>query len=232
MSAWLGFWERDNPIYVSARHRAVHYARVADDILAVLPEGRDAAVLDYGCGEALEAGRVARRTARLYLYDASRPQRQRLLARFRESAAIAVLDEAGLAALLPTSLDLVVVNSVIQYLSRAELGDLLGRCRSWLKPGGALVVADVVPPGPQAVADVKALLATAWRYGFLFAAVLGLFKAALSDYRTLRSAAGFAVYGEAKMLALLAEAGFAARRREANFGFNPARMTFIATRRA
>ena len=231
MSAWLGFWERDNPIYVSARHRGVHYARVADDILAVLPERGDAAVLDYGCGEALEAERVASRTGRLYLYDASRPQCQRLLARFRASAAIAVLDEAGLTTLPPASLDLVVVNSVIQYLSRAELGALLARARIWLKSGGALVLADVVPPGPQAAADAKALLATGWRHGFLPAAVLGLFKAALSDYRSLRAAAGFAVYGEAEMLALLAGAGFAPRRREANFGFNPARMTFIATRR-
>lgn len=232
MATWLGFWERDNPIYVSERHRRVHYARVADDIIAVLPASEHAAVLDYGCGEALEAGRIAERVGRLYLFDAARPLRARLLLRFKEAARIAVLDEAGLAACAPGSLDLIVVNSVIQYLSRAELAQLLGRWHGWLKPGGALVLADVVPPGPQAVKDAKALLATAQHHGFLAAALWGLLKAALSDYRTLREQAGFSTYGEAEVLALLGKAGFSARRRDANFGFNPARMTFIATRPA
>ncbi|MFI4985987.1 MAG: hypothetical protein ACHQF3_00950 [Alphaproteobacteria bacterium] len=123
-----------------------------------------------------------------------------------------------------------MVNSVIQYLARDELAALLARCCCWLKPGAALVLADVVPPGAQTAADVKALLVTALRHGFLPAAVIGLVKAALSDYRHLREQAGFGSYGEAEMLALLAQAGFAARRRERNFGFNQARMTFIATR--
>ena len=232
MATWLGFWERDNPIYVSERHRRVHYARVADDVIAVLPASEHAAVLDYGCGEALEAGRIAARVGRLYLYDASRPLRARLRLRFKEATRIAVLDEAGLAACASGSLDLIVVNSVIQYLSRAELAELLGRWRGWLKPGAALVLADVVPPESQALADAKALLATARRHGFLAAALWGLLRASLSDYRTLRKHAGFSTYGEAEMLALLGEAGFKARRRDANFGFNPARMTFIATRSA
>ena len=175
---------------------------------------------------------MASRTGGLYLYDASRPLRARLLARFGASRAIRVLDEAGLERLPPAGLDLVVVNSLIQYLSRRELDGLLARIRGWLKPGAMLVLADVVPPGAQAAADAKALLASAWRHGFLAAAFLGLARAALSDYRKLRAEAGFSTYAEAEMLALLAAAGFAARRREANFGFNPARMTFIATRRA
>ncbi len=230
MSKWLAFWEGDNPIYVSERHRRVHYARVAEDIRSVLPPEGDGAVLDYGCGEALEAGRVAAHCARLYLYDASRTVRARLLERFEGAAGLAVLDEDGLAALGEAALDVVVVNSVIQYLAREELMALLERALGWLKRGGALVLADVVPPGPQAAADAKALLATAWRHGFLGAALIGLVRAALSDYRRLRAEAGFAAYGEAEMLALLKDAGFAARRRRTNFGFNPARMTFIATR--
>ncbi len=228
MSPWLGFWERANRIYVSDRHRAVHYRRVADDLLSVLPPRPAPAVLDYGCGEALEAARVAARVGRLYLYDAARPTRARLAARFAGIANVAVLDEARLEALAPASLDLILVNSVIQYLSREELEALLSRARGWLRADGVLVLADVIPPDATALADAGALIETAWRHGFLGAALIGLAATFLSDYRRLRAKAGLATFAEAEMAALLRRAGFAAERLPRNFGFNPERMTFLA----
>ena len=243
-SPWLGFWERANRIYVDDRHRAVHYRRVADDLLSVLPPcgpppiksgasgggppRPEPAVLDYGCGEALEAARVAARVGRLYLYDAARPTRARLAERFAGIANVAMLDEAGLEALAPASLDLIVVNSVIQYLSREEISALLARSRAWLRADGLLVLADVIPPDATALADARALLGTAWRHGFLVAALLGLAATFFSDYRRLRAEAGLATFEAAEMVALLRAAGFAAERRRRNFGFNPERMTFLA----
>ena len=230
MSLWLGFWERANRIYVSDRHRAVHYRRVADDILGVLPKRDRAAVLDYGCGEALEAGRIAACTGRLFLYDAASTVRDRLTARFGHAANITVLDNAGLAALEPAVLDLIVVNSVVQYVPREELPALLARLGRWLKPGGVLVLADIVPPGLGMLGDVRSLLKTAVRHGFLGAALLGLATTFFSDYRRLRAQAGLSTYSEAEMLEHLRNAGFTPRRRARNFGFNPARMTFLAER--
>ena len=57
MGDWIAFWDSEHSIYVNARHRDVHYRRIAQDIRAHLPAG--AAVLDYGCGEALHADLVA-----------------------------------------------------------------------------------------------------------------------------------------------------------------------------
>jgi hypothetical protein len=53
MGDWIAFWDSEHSIYVNARHRDVHYRRIAQDICAYVPAG--AAVLDYGCGEALHA---------------------------------------------------------------------------------------------------------------------------------------------------------------------------------
>ena len=78
------------------------------------------------------------------------------------------------------------------------------------------------------MADAKALLSFAWTGGFLKAAVAGLVRTALSDYRKVRDELGFAQYDEAEMLEILSEAGFAAERRARNFGHNQARMAFIA----
>lgn len=228
VGSWRDFWGRSHRIYVSDRHLRVHCRRVADDILSLAP-APDAHVLDFGCGDALEAGRVAARVARLYLYDAVPAVRARLHARFAGRAGIVVPDDDALAdPALRGSIDLIVVNSVLQYVPADELGRLLALWRALLRPGGRLVLADVIPPGDTLLPDTLALLGFARREGFFLAALLGLAATFFSDYRRLRRKLGLSVYAEDAMLKLLAEAGFAAERRRPNLGFNQTRMTFIA----
>lgn len=229
MNTWRDFWNQDTPIYANDRHRALHYRGIADDILRLIPSP-DAAVLDHGCGEALDAGRVAAACRRLYLCDAAPLVRDRLTERFRDAANIEVLAPEGVGDLPDGSLDLVVANSLIQYLSRPELDAALALWHAKLRPGGALVVADVIPPDVSPVTDALALLRFAGRGGFLGAAGLSLVRTAVSDYRTLRSRLGLSHYTETGMIGLLERAGFKAERRPENMGHNPARMTFVARR--
>lgn len=228
MNPWRQFWGQSHRIYVNDRHRAVHYRQVADDLLAALPSRPMPTVLDYGCGDALDAARVAARAGRLYLFDAVPEVVSRLRGRFAGQANIAVLDESQLAALPQASIDLAVVNSVVQYLQRVELDAALAAIRRVLRGDGILIVADVIPPDAGAIDDVGALLGTAARHGFFVAALGGLAATFFSDYRRLRQSAGLATYSETAFLQVLEGASFAAARRPANFGFNAKRMTFIA----
>lgn len=227
ISSWREFWDRDTPIYVNARHKARHYAGLAEEMAALVPHP-GAVVLDHGCGEALSADRLAERCGRLLLCEASPRQREALAARFSNHAGIAVLAPEDVAAVPPASLDLVVANSLAQYLTAAELDACLGEWRRALKPGGRLILADVIPPQLGAVSDAAALLAFARRDGFLVAAGLGLARTLLSDYRSLRQKLGLARYDEAEMLARLRAAGFRAERMPRNLGHNQGRMAFVA----
>ncbi len=50
MSDWRSFWDGEHAIYVSDRHKAVHYQAIADGILAHVAAaglGNGAVVLDY-----------------------------------------------------------------------------------------------------------------------------------------------------------------------------------------
>ena len=74
---WRDYWNQDTPIYSGERHKLLHYRLVADDIIGLIPS-REARVIDYGCGEALFADRIAARSGHLFLSDAAPLVRDRL----------------------------------------------------------------------------------------------------------------------------------------------------------
>ena len=227
--SWREFWNRENRIYVNDRHRALHDESVAKGIAGLI-RAPDEIVLDYGCGEASEADLVASRCARLYLFDAAPKVTAALRERFAGSNVIHVLESETLGEIADGALDLVVVNSVLQYVPRRDFETLLDRFRAKLKVGGRLVLADVIPPDASALGDVRALLAFAWRGGFLVAALAGLVATFFSDYRKLRAQYGLTRYAPADMLALLTAHGFDGARAPVNIGHNQTRMMFAARR--
>jgi SAM-dependent methyltransferase len=227
MSNWITFWDSDHPIYVNARHRDVHYRTIAEDVRAYIAKPASV-MLDYGCGEALHADRIAEAVQTLILCDAAPSVRASLSARFGEVRNILVRAPEEIAALPNGSLDLIVLHSVSQYLSAAETDALFALFRRLLKPDGTLVIGDVVPPQVSPLTDALALLRFGARQGFFIAAVFGLLRTVFSDYPRLRSQLGLTLYDEAGMIAKLSAAGFAARRASTNIGHNQARMTFVA----
>jgi len=227
MKDWVAYYDSDHSIYVNARHRDVHYARLADAMASYIPS-RTAAVLDYGCGEALHADRVAAVTGRLTLAEAGPAVRGRLIERFNGNPKIAVISTDRAAGMRPQSFDMVILHSVSQYLTPEELDHKADLFHRLLQPGGLLVVGDVVPPDASALSDVWALLRFGWQDGFFCAAVLGLIRTFFSDYRQLRTKVGLTRYSEQEMAGKLAAAGFAVTRAPANLGHLATRMTFLA----
>jgi SAM-dependent methyltransferase len=228
MAGWIDFYNRDRSlIYVNARHRAVHYRNIAEDIRALVPSPA-AQVLDYGCGAALSADYVAAACGGLTLVDAAPRVRADLAARFAGHAKIAVRTPADAAALPAGSFDLIVMHSVAQYMSAEELDRLLALFRRLIKPLGLLIVGDVVPPRLPASTAALTLLRSGAANGFFFPALFGLLRLALSDYRRLQKTVGLSRYTEAAMLEKMRVAGFAAHRAPRNLGHNQHRMSFLA----
>lgn len=240
--SWRTFWGGQHSIYVNARHAEVHYQRIADDLIGLLQSRERPRVLDWGCGDALNAPKVAAHCGELLLYDAVPAVQARIARRFTgmpanhelatRELAIRVLDDREWQALPAGCIDVVIFNSVAQYLGREELAALLDEFRRIIAPGGEVILADIIPPDTGVLPDVLSLLRSGARHGFLLAACLGLARTFFSEYRTVRSQAGFATYPEAEFLSLLGAHGFVAERLPSNVGFNSQRMTFRARPRA
>jgi SAM-dependent methyltransferase len=224
---WLTFWDSAHSIYVNARHRDVHYNLIAQQIAALVasPQAR---VLDYGCGEALHADRVAAAAGELLLCEGAPRVRAGIAARFSGNAKIRAVAPDEVERVADHSLDLIVLHSVAQYLTPEELAKLFALFHRLLTADGMLVVSDVIPSDVAASTDALALLRFGAENGFFIAAITGLVRTVLSDYWRLRSRYGLTRYGEAAMTEKLAAAGFSAQRAPHNIGHNQARMAFIA----
>jgi hypothetical protein len=225
---WADYWNRETTIYVSARHKRVHDERVAHDILKYVP-GPAARVVDYGCGDTLCAAQVADACGHLYLCDGAPTVRERLAARYAGCANISVISPPEFDELDAGSIDTIVVNSVVQYLSAADFSRLLSVAREKLGLGGRLVLGDIVPRHTSPLRDALELFRFAAANGFLLAAAGGIVRSALSDYPRVRREAGFLQIDEAEMLRTLDAGGYAARRDYPNIGHNRVRMTFVAS---
>ena len=225
---WVSFYDfKHSVIYVNARHRDVHYKKIAEDIRALLPSPA-ASVLDYGCGEATSAPLIAGASAHLTMVEAAPNVRAALAARYADDKTITVLTPEQTAALPDASFDFIVMHSVAQYLSAAELERLLAMFRRLIKPNGLFVIGDIVPPKLAAPAAALTLLRFGAANGFFWAALVGLLRIFVSDYLTLRKTIGLSHYTQAAMLEKLKAAGFSAQRAARNIGHNQWRMTFLA----
>ena len=227
MNDWIDYYDSTHTIYASRLHRDLHFQLIARDIIGYI-SSPDAVVLDYACGEALFAAKVAEACGKLYLAEPAPGVRGRLIARFAPNTKIRVRSLEDLRKMQEKSIDLTVMNSVAQYMTAAEFDAALGVIRRLLKPSGRLILGDILRPEVGMLRDVIALLRFAASHGFLKDALIGLLSTALSDYRQLRSRVGLQRYGEAEITAKLARAGFTASRAPFNIGHNPWRMTFVA----
>src|SRR5712675_783155 len=179
MDDWIDYYDSTHTIYASKLHRDLHFQIIAKDITSYITSP-NAVVLDYACGEALSAAAVAEACGKLILAEPAPGVRGRLIARFAPNTKIRVRSLDDLRKMAEKSVDLAVMNSVVQYMTPDELDSALAVIRRLLKTGGRLILGDIMRPEVGMIRDVIALLRFALHYSFLKDALIGLLSTALS----------------------------------------------------
>src|SRR5262249_33069818 len=113
--SWAEYWNTESTLYANARHRKVHYEAISRDILKFV-SGTSARIVDYGCGASLFANRIAEACGHLFLCDGSPRVRQNLALRYAGWSNISIIAPAQFRQLGCRDIDIIVMNSVAQYL--------------------------------------------------------------------------------------------------------------------
>jgi len=228
---WIDFWNGAHSLYVSERHLQLHATQVAKAVLK-LPEAMPGATLfDYGCGDALAAQYLIDAGISVVLFDAAYNVSERNRARYHGSSMVRIVTKSDFP-VLRQRCDALIVNSVLQYMPKHELADLLNIARHCLRPNGSLYLGDLIPSGGLTIfADAYFLLKSSWRGRFVGSALIGLAKTFFSDYNLLKRERGFSCWSEAELSFELHQRGWSSYRMPHNLGTSEYRYLIRAKRK-
>lgn len=169
-NTWAAYWEEMEDKQRVFRIEARDYA---SRVRALLRPAPDFQVLDFGCGFGHAARELAPDVRRIVLWDASSHVRRQARDRIAGVTNAELLDVETLdASALADSFDLILVHSVVQYMSVEEIRSWLGRWRQMLKPGGRLILSDLIVPGAGGLHELLSYLWFALRNGFFWNAFI------------------------------------------------------------
>lgn len=134
----VGSWEH---------HGAVDLAPVVEAVLERTPTGSGQRVVDIGSGTGTLALPLAESGAEVVAVDVSMPMLEALTAE-ADSRRLQNLETLNVAAeqldLEPQSVDAIVSNYTLHHLRDEDKSRLVTACLRWLRPGGRLVIGDMM----------------------------------------------------------------------------------------
>ena len=97
-----------------------------------------------------------------------------------------------------------------------------------LRPGGAILLGDIINPGAATLYHVTTFLRFAWSRGFSLRAIGPLMQTFPSSYQKLAQKVGITAYAPAEMLDLLRSRGFIAEKLSRNADVSVLRSSYLA----
>lgn len=203
---WRSYWEKiEDRQQVFRAEARDHVARLR----RLVPVDSRTRTLDFGCGFGFAAEQLAPHVASVALWDGAANVRRRARARVAWLPNVEMADFSNPDAMPPgTAYDLITVHSVVQYMSETELRAWLVRWRRMLRPGGRLVLSDLIQPGASAVRELLDYLGFAARAGFLGNALIGGARE-FASYFGARSSRPLLRVEESRLTPWATQAGFA-----------------------
>jgi SAM-dependent methyltransferase/ribosomal protein S18 acetylase RimI-like enzyme len=183
-------------------------------------------VLDFGCGFGWVAAEIAADVARVDIWDGAASVRRRALTRTAHVENVHPIDLPAMEDQLRGRYDLILVHSVVQYMSADELSSWLARWRLMLAPGGVLVLSDLVQPHGHFLRDLLRYLRFGLRSGFLIDQLIGGIRGFVRYFGTRTSVPLLAVVPET-VHELAASVGLTACPLEQNLSYRNSRRTML-----
>ena len=171
---WANYWEGLDGTQSFFREQAKEYVA---NLECAVELNRNVRVLDFGCGFGFVAKMLAPKVGKVFLWDTSVNMRRRARLNLADHHNIGFVDLSEPQAIArELNFDLIIVNSVVQYMSLEQFAACLVMWRTMLAAGGRIVVSDLIPHDYNSVADVVDLLKFSIRRNVLGSALLQVFR--------------------------------------------------------
>lgn len=159
---WLNYWQTLPAGHLLFDPEAEEFAR---NLLAAVPLDDSLRVLDYGCGYGSVALRIEPYVREIAVWDAAPSMCEAARKTLANVPNATMWDQhAG-------DFDVIIVNSVVQYMTASELTESLAGWHDLLAPGGRLVLADLSLTNHSAFSDMKSLLVFSLRNRYFLKAL-------------------------------------------------------------
>jgi SAM-dependent methyltransferase len=185
-------------------------------------------VLDFGCGAGYVAREIASHVGSVDLWDASPTARRQAAGELRHRN-VRVLDDLDPESAIGDRYDLIIVNSVVQYMTERELRCWLYAWSRFLRPLGQVIVADVAFEPPNVPRELAEWVWFCARHGVLLPAVRFAWRSQ-AKYRAALAGEGLYVHERSAWDGLTVDAGLRLDLADANLTLRKRRATLVLSR--
>jgi SAM-dependent methyltransferase len=221
VSGWQQFWA--SPL--DGAHLEAEARYFAGNLLRLRRFDGTERVLDFGCGPGYVARQIAPHVGSVDLWDASPTVRRQAASDLRHRN-VRVLDGLDPEDAIGDRYDLIIVNSVVQYMTEHELRRWLDAWSRYLRPLGEVVVADVAFQPPHVARELAEWVWFCARHGVLLSAVRFAWRSQ-ARYRAALADEGLHVHDRAAWDELAVDAGLRLELADANLTLRKRRATLV-----
>lgn len=182
-------------------------------------------VLDFGAGFGNVSFFIRNKAQKIYLYDKSEYMVEVLKVNFQNSKNMHIipsLDE------IDEKVDIIIVNSVLQYMSPDELKKSLIELQRICKPETRIVFSDVIPRNYSKMTDFLVQLKLSLKFNFFRKLVVYAVSNSLFSPELSLSSNYLTKYDEEELIAILSEYNFTSEKMKSNFTFSKKRYTVVS----
>jgi 2-polyprenyl-3-methyl-5-hydroxy-6-metoxy-1,4-benzoquinol methylase len=193
MTSWGNYWEENPKLFTTVMKKSTEY--VATKLIHNQLIGANSQVLDFGCGPGYLANALKGRVASYFGVDISLHYIESAKDKCKDYPdfhfrafpldesinSLSILDQEG------KKFDRIIILSVIQYFEKKQdVLNLLEKCKLLLKPGGKIILADVIAHEHGLIKDILSILTHSIKNGYFFHFLKFMFVAKQSKYNQLR----------------------------------------------